>query len=185
MRAFVSVILPDEVRAALAELQAGLRLGRPVPEDNLHLTLAFLDDQPEGVLADLHDGLSVLHAKAPKLRLSGLDLLGGLNPKLLFGSIDTNPVLKTLRERVLSEVRAAGINLKRERFRPHVTLVRFRYGMRFEDQEKLRRFIQEVGAFTLPPFVPVTFGLYGSTLRPDGAEHELLAEYPLYPPVQS
>lgn len=183
MRAFVAVILPDAVREALAEVQAGLRLGRHVPEQNLHLTLAFLEDQPEEVLAELHEGLNAALLQAPELRVVGLDVFGGRSPKLLFAAVEPDPVLKALRDRVLSEARSAGIALKRERFRPHVTLARFRPGMGPEERGKLGEFLQEKGGVTLPPFRPAAFGLYGSTLRPEGATHELLAEYPLTPDI--
>lgn len=181
MRAFVAIALPDPVREALVELQAGLRLGRPVPEENLHLTLAFLDDQPEDLLAELHEGLSAAMLPAPELRISGLDLFGGRSPKLLFAAVEPDPVLKALRDRVLSEARAAGIALKRERFRPHITLARFRPGMGPDEQAKLGQFLEEKGGVTLPPFRPAGFALFGSTLRPEGAVHEVLAEYPLLP----
>ncbi|MBR9844371.1 MAG: hypothetical protein GYB25_14515 [Rhodobacteraceae bacterium] len=45
------------MRAAVAALQDELRVGRKPPEENLHLTLAFLDDQPEAVLSELHEAL--------------------------------------------------------------------------------------------------------------------------------
>ena len=46
MRAFLALDLPQETRDALIRVQADLPVGRPVPCENLHLTLAFLDEQP-------------------------------------------------------------------------------------------------------------------------------------------
>jgi 2'-5' RNA ligase len=45
MRVFVAIDLPDEVRRELETLQNALPVGRPVPAENLHLTLSFLGDQ--------------------------------------------------------------------------------------------------------------------------------------------
>jgi len=164
---------------ALARVQQGLNAGRLVAEQNLHLTLGFLDEVPEAELTELHDGLSALHEPAPKLQVRGLDVFGGSRPRLLYARVEADEALKALRGKVLREIRAAGIELKRERFRPHITLARFRYGMMPDEQAKLGRFLQEVGNASLPAFYPAGFGLYASSLRPDGAVHELLAAYPL------
>jgi 2'-5' RNA ligase len=58
MRAFLALPIPEDTVAALCAVQARIPFGRPVPEDNLHLTLAFLGDVGEDVLNDLHDILS-------------------------------------------------------------------------------------------------------------------------------
>jgi len=62
MRAFLALDIPENTVAALTRLQTAIPFGRPVPEDNLHLTLAFLDDAPEAELEDLHELLTGLRA---------------------------------------------------------------------------------------------------------------------------
>lgn len=179
MRAFVAITLPPALRSALVTVQSGLNVGRPVPEDNLHLTLAFLDDVADEALDALHQDLSAWRPPAPDVAVSGLDLFGTRHPRLLFANVTPTPDLKHLHDKVLTAARNAGISLKRERFRPHITLARFRHGMGPADQARLGQFLQTHGAVTLPPVRPLAFALYASTLRPDGAVHELLAEYPL------
>ena len=60
MRAFLALDIPDDVAAALIRLQSGIPFGRPVPEENLHLTLAFFEDAPDHGLEALHEMLSAL-----------------------------------------------------------------------------------------------------------------------------
>ncbi|MBR9844372.1 MAG: hypothetical protein GYB25_14520 [Rhodobacteraceae bacterium] len=72
-----------------------------------------------------------------------------------------------------------GITLPRERFRPHVTLARFRRDMIEEEAAKLGRFMAAHGDVSLPGTRIAQMGLYGSTLHPEGAVHEMLAAYPL------
>jgi 2'-5' RNA ligase len=75
----------------------------------------------------------------------------------------------------------AGLVLPRERFRPHVTLARFQRGLRLQDIETLRRFLNTYSGFPAEPFRVAEFSLFQSRLTPDGALHDRLADYPLDP----
>ncbi len=178
MRAFVAIDLPAAVVDALELVQAAIPCGRLVPADNLHLTLAFLGEVDTAALSVLHEHLTGVAAAPLDLTLAGLDLFGGRAPAVLFIQA-RGAGLTALHDKVRSAARAAGLQLERRRFRPHVTLARFKPGMGRGDQARLGRFLEGQADFALPP-VPVDhFSLYRSTLRPDGARHEALATYPL------
>ncbi|WP_127114909.1 RNA 2',3'-cyclic phosphodiesterase [Shimia sediminis] len=179
MRSFVALELPDAVRGEIVALQAALRPGRKVPEENLHLTLAFLDDQPEPVLQALHDHLSQWQAAPFDLCLTGLDMFGGKRPRLLYLSVAANPALIAVHRHVRQIAREVGIDLPRERFRPHVTLARFGRDLHEEQMAQIGRFMARYGSVTMPPFEVSQVHLFGSTLHPEGAVHEVLATYPL------
>lgn len=179
MRCFLAIGLTEALREALVALQAALPVGRPVPEDNLHLTLAFLDDQDEATLEALHDELERLSAPAFDLSPRGVDLFGGNRPKLLYAGIAPSPALTDLHRRVQGAVRRSGITLRRERYHPHITLARFGAGARGGDAAQLYRFVAEHAGFRGPELPVRGFGLYRSTLRPQGALHEELAHYHL------
>ncbi|MEQ9694664.1 RNA 2',3'-cyclic phosphodiesterase [Shimia sp. SDUM112013] len=179
MRAFVAIDLPADIRAALAAVQADLRVGRLVPEENLHLTLAFLEDQPEAVLRALHGRLYTLQPDPVILRLQGLELFGGKAPRVLYLRADGGEALRALRRKVRQAAGEVGIDLPRERFRPHVTLARFRRDMRPEQIAQLGRFLERQGDAALPPFGIQSFSLFASRLLPEGAVHEALAAYPV------
>lgn len=179
MRAFVAIDLPEPVREHISVLQAALPVGQPVKAENLHLTLAFLGEQQEALIEEAHHGLQRITAPEFDLKLGGLDTFGGEEPKVLFVGTAKNEPLGHLRKQVRSAMHGVGIQLKRERFRPHVTLARFRRGMSLYDVERLRRFLSHHGDFALDPFGVTSFTLYRSTLRPEGAVHEELARYNL------
>lgn len=179
MRSFLAIDLPEPVVDVLSRLQHKVPAGRAVPRDNLHLTLVFLDQQDETALSDLHGELEMLVADQFDLALSGLGCFGGRSPKLLFVQAVADPALLDLHRRVAGAVRRAGIELARQRYRPHVTLARFGRGLDALGAARLREFVGQHAGFTLPP-VPVTgFSLFRSTLRPQGALHEELARYDL------
>lgn len=179
MRSFVALELPDAVRGEIVALQAALRPGRKVPEENLHLTLAFLDDQPEAVLQALHGRLQEIEAAAFTLPMAGIEMFGGKRPKLLYLKANACDALKALHKRVRQAARDAGIDLPRARFRPHVSLARFRRDMPDTQMAQVGDFVASYGAAAVSPFEVTQFGLYGSTLFPEGAVHEALAMYDL------
>ena len=169
MRAFVAIPVPEEVADALERLQRRLGFGRAVPRENLHLTLAFLDDQPGDVLEGLHEQLSTLRASPFEVALAGLGVFG---TAVHVPAVD-NPALTDLQGRVITACRRAGITLQRRRFRPHVTLARLGKG---QSPPPLRA---ELSEFQIPAIQVQSFALYESTLHPKGARHEILAGYPL------
>ncbi|WP_411351312.1 RNA 2',3'-cyclic phosphodiesterase [Leisingera aquaemixtae] len=178
MRAFVGLPLPDAALDALERLQEPLTVGRHVPAENMHLTLAFLDDQPEAALQALHQLLAEIRVLPLTLTFSGLDTFGGKSPRVLAAEVQKTPELSHLRDRIRSACRSAGIELPRERFRPHVTLARFPRHLEEGQVEKIACFLSGAAGFRLECEAE-SFALYQSTLAPEGARYDILAEYPL------
>lgn len=179
MRAFVAIGLPDETRDTLEHLTAELGVGRAVPWENLHVTLAFLDDQPEAVLATLHDALCEIDLSPFDMRFRGLEGFGGRNPRLVCVAVEPSDALVALRNKVRTAARAAGIDLPRERFRPHVTLARFARSTVPQDYEKLGLFLVTHGGVRPDPVRVSAFQLVRSQLFPESPRYENLAEYEL------
>ncbi|WP_243614463.1 RNA 2',3'-cyclic phosphodiesterase [Shimia aestuarii] len=179
MRAFLALDLPEEMRAAVASLQDQLRVGRKPPTENLHLTLAFLDDQPEAVLAELHEALQGERLPEIHLALQGLELFGGARPRVLYAKGEGGAALVALHRTVRRVARDVGVELSRERFRPHVTLARFRRDMSEDEAVKLGQFMVRHGDWQFPEAPIAALCLFGSELHPDGAVHDVLAGYPL------
>jgi len=177
MRAFVAIDIPEATAAALTRLQSAIPFGRPVPEDNLHLTLAFLDDAPEPALEDLHEMLTGLRAPPVEIRFTGLDSFTETERGLIFAAVERTEALQALHDRIASLCRSAGLDLPRRRFRPHVTLMR---ANRRPDGTARDRLAASLGPRPdLPGFTAKALTLYQSTLAPRGALHDPLAGYPL------
>jgi len=176
MRCFLALPLPDATREALADLAHALPMGRPVAEENLHLTLTFLDEVTQSDLERLHEVLEDITAPPVTLTLSGLELFGGKSPALM--AILASGA-EALQSKVARAVGQAGITLPRRRFRGHVTLTRFPRRMEPGQLAKLGRFLQSEAATRLPPVEVDHLALYASHLHPAGARYEVLAEYPL------
>lgn len=176
LRLFVALDLPEPARAALAAFRAAVAdpaVWRPVPDEALHLTLAFLGHRPQ---ADVERVAAVLREAppgAPRLTLGRALGLPLRRPRVLTAAIvDHNGTLAELQAWVSRELAARGLYEPEGRaFRAHATVARLRPDAR-------------VAGGKLPGPAPVTFygealTLYQSRLRRDGARYEPLARLPL------
>lgn len=176
MRSFIALPLPDSEVSVLEALQNRLPFGRPVPPENLHLTLVFLDEQSLETLEEIHETLESLRAPAFALTLAGLD---GYGSQSLAINADGGPALLELHKRIRSRLHGLGLQLDRRRFRPHVTLARLPAQINADQQDRLAKFLLREATLKLPDIPIRSFALYSSRLRPSGAEHEELSRYPL------
>ncbi|WP_226625080.1 RNA 2',3'-cyclic phosphodiesterase [Alloyangia pacifica] len=182
MRAFLALPLPEPLIPSLLAVQEAVPVGRAVPEENLHVTLAFLGDVEEPELRELHFELEGQALPGCWLRLAGLESFGGRSPKLLAAAIAPEPGLSALHGRMVRACRAAGIALERRRFRPHVTLQRFGAGLRGEGLARLERAVAAQVALTSGAEAAEELRLVASTLTPEGAVYDTLAAYGLPSP---
>jgi 2'-5' RNA ligase len=180
MRVFVAIPLPEHIRDRLEALQSDLPVGRLADPETFHVTLAFLGEEPVERVEAAHEALEGLSAAPFPIRLDGLGSFGGREARVLFAAVAPSEPLAALHRKVRSLLHGAGIMPGHERFRPHVTLARFRPGQ--GDDPGLARFLARHVGFGSTPFPVPEVVLYRSHLTSGGAIHEALAEYPLTVP---
>ena len=178
IRSFVGLPLPPHATQALERLQGGLPMARAVPPENMHLTLAFLDDQPEVVLRTLSEELGALKIAPFDVCLSGVNVLGGKQPGAIAVDANGGDALISLQARVTRVVRETGIELERRKFRPHVTILRLPKRVETIERARIQDWIRYAAEFDPVSFSADSMGLFRSVLKKSGAEHDLLAEYP-------
>jgi 2'-5' RNA ligase len=177
IRAFAAVALPEAVRFELMLTQQGLPLPRPVPAENLLLTLVFLGELPGPVLADVDLAFGAVRAAGFDLRLSGVGLFGGAKPRAVYAGIAASPALAHLQAKLERAARGAGVEVPARRYVPHVTLAWL--PDRFEGRARLERAVAARGGVGGPAFAVEDFRLYRSRLTGGGAVYEELVRYPL------
>ena len=122
MRLFIAVNLSPEMKAALTEAQRamydrGVR-GNFTPEENLHLTLAFIGEYPSA--DDVMDALSNVTFTPFELALDGVGRFGDL----WWAGLRESAALTAVVRRVRRALAESGIPFDRKRFAPHITLLR-------------------------------------------------------------
>lgn len=179
MRAFLAIPVPEEAARRLATVAGFLKIGRPVPAEDLHLTLAFLDEQPDATIDELHYALDGLRLPRPTISFGLIGTFERDRPTTIHAEVKSDPDLEALHRAVQGAVRAAGITLPHHRFRPHVTLARLPARLAPDEEARLARTLQTFAATPLPDFAAERLMLYRSTPRPSGAVYDPLADYSL------
>jgi RNA 2',3'-cyclic 3'-phosphodiesterase len=123
LRLFFALWPDATTRTALMRLQAGIQ-GRLVTYDNLHLTIAFLGQQPVTLLATLNDLLTRVPASTLTLTIDRVGYFPR-NRVAWAGMHDIPPPLATLHRLLTEGLQRTGMPFRQEHdFKPHVTLAR-------------------------------------------------------------
>jgi 2'-5' RNA ligase len=181
MRLFVALEMPAAARAALAAFRdaaADPQVWRPVPDEKLHLTLAFLGNRPDGDVGVCEQVLrSTVSAPAPRLRLTSPLLLPPRGARVLCADVaDEDGRLAEAQAAVSAGLARAAVYVPEKRpFRSHVTVARLQRGAR-----------PPRGLSGLPDPEPLEFEgeyvtLFRSQLHPKGSLYEPLVRVPFAP----
>lgn len=174
-RLFVALTLPDVVVDSLAQLQSGLPGARWTPEENLHLTLAFIGEVDRHLANEAASALNMIDAPWFEMRLAGLDFFGGDKPHSLWVGVDANEGLLHLQAKVDTGLRRAGLAIEKRKFTPHVTIAR----LSGVTADSAARFCAMHGLYSVGPFPVAEFHLVESRLGSEGSHYEVAATYPL------
>ena len=175
-RLFVALALPDHVRAALSRLRCGFPGARWVAEENFHLTLRFIGDVDNRTRDDIAGQLD--RVREPGFHLE-LDSFGCFETRgkvrALWARILASDELFHLQRKIDTALDSAGVTREARKFRPHVTLARFRDA----PLDGVSRLICDASPFRVSPFPISSFVLYRSFLNRGGPVYRPEIVYPL------
>ena len=131
MRLFIAINFPALLRTNLYEATKPLRDAAPtarwVDGDRLHLTIKFLGEQSETVVAPLVDALRAVGNRFGPiaLELGGLGAFPNLRrPRVVWMGVKGDPKLELLHHDVETACGELGFEVEGRPFRPHLTLAR-------------------------------------------------------------
>ncbi len=167
-RLFTGIEIPAEPREQIARLKIPLPGGGKWTEpDNLHLTLRFVGDIDGGQAREFADQLETIDVDAFQLRLSGLGVFGGNEPRSIWAGVEPSPPLEALARANDRAARAAGLPPDGRPFKPHVTLARIKHA----GPEEVARVLQRLGAFRAEPFIVSRFVLFTAKPKTGGGPY--------------
>ena len=187
MRLFVALEIPSAVRQNLATLLAFMRSitkePRWVRAENLHVTLKFLGDAPEGKIDAIRSALGEIRSDKPvALEFRGLGFFPDeKHPRVFWVGTEATPNLKTLAGDIEGPMEKLGISREKREFSPHLTLARFE---RPRLPETLRKLIADHQQHEFGSLHTNEFHLIQSKLKPGGAEYTTIATFPFAPNVE-
>lgn len=178
MRMFVAIPLPELVCDRLAQIRGGLENARWVDPENMHLTLRFLGDIDGREAADVDAELRSVVVPTFEIELTGLHTFGNSKKiNALYVGVEGPEPLTRLQTKVENSAQRAGLVPEGRKFRPHVTLARFKG----PPGAKLGNFLREHSLVRSGPVPVDRFALYSSKLTQKGPIYRIEAEYPLEP----
>ena len=146
MRLFLALELPSTAAAEIAAATARLRDAEPdlawVPVQKLHLTLKFLGDGDEVLVAAMAAALDRIAAchRPFEMSLAGAGAFPNFRrPRVVWMGVSPDPRLELLHHDVEIEAENVGYELDGRPFRPHVTLARVRVPLPVERRRALAR----------------------------------------------
>lgn len=174
-RAFIALDLPSSFRKQLLSMSKGLKTGRRVKLDQLHLTLRFLGDVDNEDLDRIISHLRGVEGTALQLTIDKLGyftMAGGR--AVLWAGIAENQKLFDLKFSIDRSIQSI-LPLEIKRYKPHITLAR----LKNTPVSKLKHYIANHTDFSRLEVPVSSFTLYSSTLSAGGAIHTPLAVYSL------
>lgn len=173
VRLFVAAYPPRMVAARALEAVAGIPGAKPVAVEQVHLTVQFIGAVRVGEVGDVTESVrrSAVGIEAFSLTPTRFAALPERGPaRLVALETDAPAQLAELHRRLAHRLARTTRKDASDRFWPHFTLCRFNPAQRVE----VPAMGAEIEAFKIDRIV-----LVRSILKPAGAEHAALAEFPL------
>lgn len=176
IRLFVGLDLPLATRQRLSMLAGGVPGAAWVDPAMLHLTVRFIGEVEEHVAEEIDHSLSRLIFSPFELTLAGVGHFEAKGrPTALWAGVERSAALISLREKVESALRRAGIGADGQRYSPHVTLAR----LKDPPTHRLRNFLLGNALFRDGPIPIAAVTLFSSHLARSGAVYVPEAAYRL------
>ena len=151
---------------------------RPVPEEQIHITLRFIGEVEGSLLQDIQESLSSVSASSFHLGIQGVGHFPPRGkPRVIWAGLSPTDTLRILKQRIDSNLQQCGITSEQRKFSPHVTLARL-------NNCPLRRVTEFLAGNSFLTFDEIqiqSFNLYSSKLTQKGAVHTLEHSYQLKP----
>ena len=176
IRLFVAVELPPNILLQIKDLGRGIPGARPVPAEQIHLTLCFPGEVERSLFQDIRECLFEVRKKPFFLQVSGVGHFPpGGTPRVIWAGVTPTEELVRLKKRVDKALLGCGVEPERRKFSPHITLAR----LRNSPIQRVSAFLAGNSLLHTPEFTVDSFHLFSSRLGKKGALHILEESYEL------
>lgn len=128
MRLFIALCFDRQVRRQIRDVQKRLgalaRRGALTPEENLHLTLAFLGEVPETRLGAVQEAMEAVSMVPLTLTFDRLGRFSQQEGALWWLGAAPDPALEAVQASLARQLRQRDFLLEERAFKPHLTLGR-------------------------------------------------------------
>lgn len=174
-RLFVGLEPPDRVIADILTLREPISGVRWQSAAQLHLTLAFIGQVDSACQSDIVRAMRQIRMSPIRVRLRAPECPGNSeHPRHLWLPAEPADALADLHLAIVRALADLGIKPDSRRFRPHVTLARFK-----RQAGSVRAFLAAHAQHSLPGFAVTRFALFTSTPTPAGSRYDVVEQFEL------
>jgi RNA 2',3'-cyclic 3'-phosphodiesterase len=178
LRLFIAIDLPTTIKDEIAGLGGSIPQSRPVPVEQMHITLKFMGEVEGSRLLDIEGALTEISRPQFTLSLQGVGTFPPRGtPRILWAGVYPVEQLLALRRSVENKLAEINIPRERQKYSPHLTLAR----LNNPPLRHLQEFLSGNALLRTTLFPVTAFNLYESRLTKNGAIHTEIARYCLRP----
>ena len=185
IRSFLAFELPPEMKDAVARVSESLRRStldvRWVKVDNIHLTVVFMGDTKTDLLHEIGADIKKVCSRYGSfdISLNGIGCFpNSRRPRVLWVGLDGDlDRMAQFRDDLQDQLEPFGIKSEKRKFKPHLTLGRFRSSR--VGGRGLADILSTHEALSSPSFPLNDLILFKSDLKPGGAVYTKLEAWPL------
>ncbi len=177
LRCFIALDLPESIISELQKIQEHIKkedliIGKFTEKENLHLTLKFLGGISKEQVSGVQEKLRSISFKAFNADIRELGVFSEEFVRIIWVALNGTEVFE-----LQSSVDAAldDIFPKETRFMSHVTIARVK---NLKDKQKLLEHLKSIKIQDIKGKI-TSFSLIASTLKPEGAQYEVIERYKL------
>lgn len=185
MRFFIALEIPEENKLQFQAIQSSLHTLIPQVRltalDKIHLTLAFIGEQPDELKNKLVEVMSTAAAGVPPFEVTPAYVDGFPNihhPEVLWVGVkgDIDKILM-IRERIKDGLEALRLPVDERRFIPHISIAKFNNN--FSVDRSLEVSLEKIMAMPFEPIQITSIKLFESIPQAGLHRHNTLAEIKL------
>ena len=185
IRSFLAFELPAEIMDVISHASRDMKKTplnvRWVKPGNIHLTMVFVGNVPQEHLKPIGQAAADISRRYGPFNvfLRGTGVFGSKrNPRVLWARLDGDlERLSNFRDELQKHLEPFGIKREKRRFKPHLTLGRFRKGA--GSGTDLDELLERYQDLTSPTCALEELVLFKSDLKPGGAVYTRLNVWPL------
>lgn len=157
-RLFTAIEIPEIVRSQLALVRGNLPGAKWVEMEDMHLTIRFYGDIGNLEADELVSALERVDFTPFELKVTGLGVFGGREPRVIYAGIEDSEGLNALQRAGERAGRTARLPPETRAFKPHITLAR----LKNVKPEMVARFLGARPPLQCWPFTVDQFALMSS-----------------------
>lgn len=176
IRLFIALPVPKEIKPFLHRMGCSLPYAKPVPEEQIHLTLRFIGDVEGAGFLDIKQSLTTVTVNSFGMTIQGVGHFPPRGkPRVVWAGVRPVEPIQTLKRRIDTCLKTCGLAPDKRKFSPHITLAR----LKGTPIKRVTEFLADNSFVYFDEFQIKSFQLYSSRLTQKGAIHTLEATYPL------